>query len=180
MERLREDVLWRQDGRRALRHHGTGGTREHLRMVLINTYFAPKIHPLLIRLGKVNLEAYAYSQSLLSRRERGPGPVGGGGGADLVVQDRAFGRPSWSFMITAAPSAASASSTPEGHTIVEAAHIVPWSESRDDRPTNGLALCRFCHWSFDEGLVERGGKLRGAGFAEGQNGSEHAGHADAG
>ena len=43
--------------------------------------------------------------------------------------------------------------TPEGHTIVEAAHIRPWSESRDDLPTNGLALCRLCHWSFDEGLM---------------------------
>ena len=43
--------------------------------------------------------------------------------------------------------------TPEGHTIVEAAHIRPWNESRDDRPTNGLALCRLCHWSFDEGLM---------------------------
>jgi len=43
--------------------------------------------------------------------------------------------------------------TPEGHTVVEAAHIRPWNESRDDRPTNGLALCRLCHWSFDEGLT---------------------------
>lgn len=43
--------------------------------------------------------------------------------------------------------------TPEGHTMVEAAHIVPWSESKDDRPVNGLCLCRLCHWSFDEGLM---------------------------
>ena len=28
-----------------------------------------------------------------------------------------------------------------------------WSESDDDRPTNGMALCRLCHWSFDEGLM---------------------------
>ena len=28
--------------------------------------------------------------------------------------------------------------TPEGHTVVEAAHIRPWSISYDDRPTNGL------------------------------------------
>jgi len=46
--------------------------------------------------------------------------------------------------------------TPEGHTIVEAAHIVPWSESQDDQPTNGLCLCRICHWSFDEGLMSVG------------------------
>ena len=46
--------------------------------------------------------------------------------------------------------------TPEGHTIVEAAHIVPWSECHDDMPTNGLCLCRLCHWSFDEGLMSVG------------------------
>ena len=29
--------------------------------------------------------------------------------------------------------------------IVEAAHIRPWADSQDDRPVNGLALCRLCH-----------------------------------
>jgi putative restriction endonuclease len=43
--------------------------------------------------------------------------------------------------------------TPGGHTAVEAAHIVPWHKTRNDHPTNGLALCRLCHWSFDEGLM---------------------------
>lgn len=43
--------------------------------------------------------------------------------------------------------------TVEGHTAVDAAHIVPWSQSRDDRPANGIALCRLCHWAFDEGLL---------------------------
>jgi len=47
---------------------------------------------------------------------------------------------------------------PEGHTVVEAAHIVPWSESHDDLPSNGLCLCRLCHWSFDEGLIGVGSK----------------------
>ncbi|XPS87593.1 putative endonuclease [Desulfosarcina variabilis str. Montpellier] len=48
--------------------------------------------------------------------------------------------------------------TPEGHTVVEAAHIVPWSESKDDLPTNGLCLCLLCHWSFGEGLMSVGKK----------------------
>ena len=43
--------------------------------------------------------------------------------------------------------------TPEGHTAVEAAHIKPWSKSNNDHSTNGLALCKLCHWSFDEGLM---------------------------
>jgi putative restriction endonuclease len=43
--------------------------------------------------------------------------------------------------------------TPEGHTVVEAAHIKPWSRFRDDDVQNGMALCRLCHWAFDEGLM---------------------------
>lgn len=30
---------------------------------------------------------------------------------------------------------------------------MPWSESKNDDPRNGLALCRLCHWTFDEGLL---------------------------
>lgn len=43
--------------------------------------------------------------------------------------------------------------TPEGHTAVEAAHIKPWSKFKDDDIKNGMALCRLCHWAFDEGLM---------------------------
>jgi putative restriction endonuclease len=43
--------------------------------------------------------------------------------------------------------------TPEGHTVVEAAHIIPWCESRNDDLRNGMALCRLCHWGFDEGML---------------------------
>jgi hypothetical protein len=70
--------------------------------------------------------------------------------------------------------------TPDGHTVVEAAHIKPWSESYDDRPANGLSLCRLCHWPFDEGLMSVGVKYEvlgssGRGYLndEGAIGSEH-------
>ena len=43
--------------------------------------------------------------------------------------------------------------TIDGHTVVDAAHIIPWSVSHNDDPRNGLALCKLCHWSFDEGLL---------------------------
>jgi putative restriction endonuclease len=43
--------------------------------------------------------------------------------------------------------------TPDGHTVVDAAHIVPWSETRNNAITNGMALCRLCHWTFDEGII---------------------------
>lgn len=43
--------------------------------------------------------------------------------------------------------------TVDGHTAVAAAHIVPWSVSHNDDPRNDMALCRLCHWIFDEGLL---------------------------
>lgn len=35
--------------------------------------------------------------------------------------------------------------TSEGHTVVDAAHIIPWSESRNDDIRNEMALCKLCH-----------------------------------
>jgi putative restriction endonuclease len=43
--------------------------------------------------------------------------------------------------------------TSEGHTVVDAAHIVPWSVSNKDDIRNGMALCKLCHWAFDEGMM---------------------------
>ena len=68
--------------------------------------------------------------------------------------------------------------TPEGHTVVEAAHIIPWSETQDDSPINGMALCKVCHWSFDEGKGsssfdisnELEAKINGATWAAGKKG----------
>ncbi len=48
--------------------------------------------------------------------------------------------------------------TPEGHSAIEATHIVPWHISKDDHPSNGLALCKICGWSFDNGLIGIGEK----------------------
>jgi putative restriction endonuclease len=42
--------------------------------------------------------------------------------------------------------------TVEGRTVVDAAHIIPWSILHNDDVQNGIALCRICHWTFGEGL----------------------------
>lgn len=42
--------------------------------------------------------------------------------------------------------------TAKGHAIVEAAHIHQFAKSRNNDPTNGLALSRDAHWMFDKGL----------------------------
>lgn len=42
--------------------------------------------------------------------------------------------------------------TISGATIVDAAHIHQFSDSRNNDSTNGLALCKNAHWLFDNGL----------------------------
>jgi putative restriction endonuclease len=42
--------------------------------------------------------------------------------------------------------------TISGGAIVDAAHIHQFSDSRNNDPNNGLALCKNAHWQFDVGL----------------------------
>lgn len=43
--------------------------------------------------------------------------------------------------------------TQNGESLVEGAHIIPWSKSQNDDPRNGLALCKTHHWMFDAYLL---------------------------
>jgi len=135
-------------------------TRERLRAVLINTYFVPEIRPLVEKQGKINYDAYNYSQTLLKMAE--PEVQYGEGRAEedfeQRVRDQGFRKAIVSLYEHRCALCGIRMLTPDGHTVVEAAHIKPWSEGHDDRPTNGLALCRLCHWSFDEGLMSVGDK----------------------
>jgi len=49
---------------------------------------------------------------------------------------------------------------PEGRPEVEAAHIYPKSENGADDPRNGIALCKFHHWTFDCGWISLTDDLR--------------------
>jgi putative restriction endonuclease len=44
---------------------------------------------------------------------------------------------------------------PAGNDVsfIDAAHLIPFSESRNDHPTNGLALCKNHHWAMDRNLI---------------------------
>src|SRR6266487_3630926 len=37
--------------------------------------------------------------------------------------------------------------------LVEAAHLIPFNISRNDKPTNGMALCPNHHWAMDRHLI---------------------------
>jgi len=130
-------------------------TREQLRAVLVKTYFAPEIQPKLAGQGMVNYEAFQYSLELLKVAE-----TKAGFGLDKEeseqkkkVRDQGFRKAIITLYSHRCALCGIRMLTPEGHTIVDAAHVKPWKESFDDRPTNGMALCKLCHWSFDKGLM---------------------------
>ncbi len=134
--------------------------RERLRAALISKYFAPELQGRLSEQGRVNLEAKEYGDLLFKvaegtsdyRKKVGDNEHG------RKVRDQGFRRAIVQLYDHRCALCGVRMLTPEGHTVVDAAHIHPWSESFNDHPTNGMALCRLCHWSFDEGLMSVGKK----------------------
>lgn len=41
----------------------------------------------------------------------------------------------------------------QAESLVQAAHLIPFSLSRNDKPTNGMALCPNHHWAMDHFLI---------------------------
>lgn len=52
--------------------------------------------------------------------------------------------------------------TPSGQSPIDAAHLIPWSETHDDSPTNGMALCKLHHWALDADMISPTPDLRWA------------------
>ena len=133
-------------------------TREQLRAVLLDIYFAPEVRPVLIKQGQINYEAYEFSKRLLADPEKQY--IEDEKEKSQKARDQGFRKTIVLLYDHRCALCGIRMLTPEGHTVVEAAHIKPWSESQDDRPTNGMSLCRLCHWSFDEGLMSVGGEYQ--------------------
>jgi putative restriction endonuclease len=129
-------------------------TRNALRVSLIQAYFAPEYHSELLALGEINLNAFVYSQHLIEQARKQVREVTG---VEEVyqqsVRDQGFRRAVVRIYNHRCAFCGVRMLTSDGHTAVDAAHIIPWSVNHDDDPHNGMALCGLCHWSFDQGLV---------------------------
>lgn len=134
-------------------------SRERLRSILIGTYFSGESGRLVSEQSLINRGAFIYSRELLERP--GESEVREGlleneeyrPALKAAVRDQGFRRAVVRAYSHRCALCGVRVRTLDGHTAVDAAHIVPWSETRDDRPANGLGLCRMCHWTFDEGLL---------------------------
>lgn len=129
--------------------------REILRETLILGYFTPEFQPAVSRQSVVNCASDRYSFKLLGANEKGADyiPACNVDLEEQRVRDQGFRKAIVQLYDHRCALCGIKMQTPEGRTVVDAAHIVPWCESRDDAPTNGMALCKLCHWSFDNGLM---------------------------
>lgn len=130
--------------------------RDRLRSVLIETYFSPETRRPIVEQGAINHGAFVYSDELLTRPEdpRVEEALPVEEAYRPAVRDQGFRRAVVTAYLHRCALCGIRVRTLGGHTAVAAAHIIPWSVSHDDRPANGMALCRMCHWVFDEGLVK--------------------------
>ncbi|CAN5892047.1 HNH endonuclease [soil metagenome] len=129
-------------------------SRTMLRAVLVRTYFAPELWSTLFEQSAVNHEAFRYSKELLQRNdEKVAEALAEEQTYRPAARDQGFRRAVVIAYVHRCAFCGVRVLTLDGHTAVEASHIVPWSLSYNDHPTNGIAFCRMCHWAFDEGLM---------------------------
>jgi hypothetical protein len=131
--------------------------RQRLRMTLIDTYFAPEVRLALLDQATVNFAAYEYSKGLLSHGEAAEAGLRWAEQEEpdtfVRIRDQGFRKAIVSIYDHRCALCGIRMLTPDGHTVFEAAHIKPWSESRDDKPTNGLSLCRLWHQCYNPHLA---------------------------
>lgn len=132
----------------------SGEGREALREALLLSCFSPEAAALLREQSLINREAFDYSR-LLEEKAHLPlvQDIVEAAGYRPAARDQGFRRLVVKTYDHRCALCGIRIVTPDGHTVVEAAHIIPWSQTQNDDVRNGLALCRTCHWGFDEGML---------------------------
>jgi putative restriction endonuclease len=132
----------------------TGEGREALREALLQSCFSVEAQVMLREQSVINREAFDYSR-ILEEKSHLPlvKEIVEADNYRTAARDQGFRR----IVIKAYDHRCALCGvriiTPEQHTVVDAAHIVPWSRSKNDDIRNGMALCKLCHWAFDEGMM---------------------------
>jgi len=118
--------------------------RRRMRAVLIDIYF-PRLEQIALRTLTKTDSAMAQADADEIREEARETARRTGRDARFRIQVVT------AYLFTCALTGYSLT-TLSGSSIVDAAHIHERSDSKNDDPRNGLALCKNAHWMFDEGL----------------------------
>jgi putative restriction endonuclease len=132
-------------------------SREVMRSWIIATYFDEPTGEIIVGLVRYNAEANSFRLRLLeaakdSSEQEAINRFSTELHLERPVRDQGFRiavREAYDYRCAACGIRVL---TPDGHVMVQGAHIRPHADTADDRIVNGLALCHTCHWSFDEGL----------------------------
>jgi len=112
--------------------------RKKLQSALITTYFSPETQFILFEQSQINIRASDYSKSLLEAAEPAAEFVIADKSKETEkkIRDQGFRKAVVSLYEHRCALCGIRMLTPESHTVVEAAHIIPWRETKDDRPIN--------------------------------------------
>ncbi|HKK44796.1 MAG TPA: HNH endonuclease [Balneolaceae bacterium] len=135
--------------------------RNVYRQLLLETYFDPSTKNKILDISRFNLMSYPYAENLKAmaaepfeayhidkfknRKTHIPGWI--------QNRDYPFSRVVRKNYQHKCAICRSKVLTEDGRSLVEGAHIIPWRESQNDDPRNGLALCPSHHWMFDQYLI---------------------------
>lgn len=128
-------------------------SRKKLRETLITAYFTTATHSTLLDVALINHGGAIYRKELLSGA---PVPsIKTGRGKKINERIAAIGFNSAIVELYDHRCAICGIKllTPEGDSAVSAIHIIPRHIRKNDHPSNGLALCKICGWSFEHGLL---------------------------
>lgn len=128
--------------------------RAALRQTLLENCFSPDAIKALNEQAAIHAEAFSYGQELLLKAHQPLVKESVAGETYRPVsRNQGFRRIVVSTYDHRCALCGVRIVTSEGHTAVDAAHIVPWSKTQNDDIRNGMALCKLCHWAFDEGML---------------------------
>ena len=123
--------------------------RDKLREVLLLHWFPTKLEALRNQIGITDYEL-ALQSGQISDADRFQTPVRSSAFRRLVIEAYDFrcAATGWRIIL------------PDYSNLVEAAHIVPFAETADDRPQNGIALTPTFHRALDKGMIAPGPDLK--------------------
>lgn len=127
-------------------------SRVDLRMAIIERYFSGQRAELLALCGEERDIGRVRETWLAEGYQVGRGDADG---ASEIVRSAVFGRvvkQAYDYRC----AACRVRFLYEDIMLVDAAHLAPFSESHDDSPQNGMALCKNHHWLMDTGIIAPG------------------------
>jgi len=133
--------------------------KQEIIKTILQTYFADELHRQILDVHHINIGAYKYARQLELLAAEPFIKYHADNDSETYswqkTQKRQYGfglkvRENYNHRCAICRARVK---TPDGASLVEGAHIIPWSESKNDDPRNGLALCKTHHWMFDAYLL---------------------------